>query len=358
MRMRERTRGIRGLAVAAVLVAVAAPVAPATAQTGSRHVLDGRDVAVYNLAGKVVVRGTKEAATVVVVSPGGPDAGRISIESGVIDGRPTLRTVFFDDRIIYPALGRGSSTFIQVREDGTFGSDRSRGRRVRVSGSGSGLEGWADLEVALAAGSSLRIFVGGGAITVTDVEGDLRLDTHNGPVTAQGVTGHLIIDTGSGAVDVTTVQGDVEVDTGSGAVTLNALRSGRIMVDTGSGRVTGGDLQADRLEVDTGSGRIGLSSVSAGVLRLDTGSGTVDLDLISNVRSLVIDTGSGGVVLSVPSVIDAELEIDVGSGGITVDIPIEYRKKSRSYVFGLLGSGEGRISIDTGSGSVRIVRRR
>ena len=356
--MQERTRGVRGLVAAVVLVALAAPASVVSAQTASRHVLDGRAVTVYNLAGKVVVRGTEAAATVVVVSPGGPDAGRISIESGIIDGQPTLRAVFPDDRVNYPAHGRGSSTYIRVREDGTFGSDSGRGRRVRVSGSGSGLEGWADLEVGLAKGASLRVFVGGGAITVTDVEGDLRLDTHIGPVTAQRVVGRLVVDTGSGAVDVTTVQGDVEVDTGSGAVTLNALRSGRIVVDTGSGRVTGGDLQADRLEVDTGSGRIGLSSVSAGTLRLDTGSGTVDLDLISNVRSLVIDTGSGGVVLSVPSVIDAELEIDIGSGGITIDVPIEYRKKSRSYVFGLLGSGEGRISIDTGSGSVKVVRRR
>jgi len=105
-----------------------------------------------------------------------------------------------------------------------------------------------------------------------------------------------------------------------------------------------------------GVGQIDAENI-AGEFRLDTGSGSVELDLISDVRSLEIDTGSGGVTVRIPSSLGADLEIDVGSGRITVDVPIDYAKRDRTYVRGQIGDGNGRIYIDTGSGSVRIYRR-
>lgn len=353
--MMFRTRGVC-LFVLALVLGLTGTVS--SAQEGSRHVLDGREVAVYNLAGHLVIRGGEGTSTAVVVRREGPDASRIEIESGPLDDVPTLRVIFPEDRVVYPALGRGSNTYVRVRDDGTFGGGLSLGRRVRLSGSGSGLEAWADLEVTLAAGTSLRAYLAGGEVMVENVEGDIRVDTNMGDVTVDTVRGHLVVDTGSGSVDVTAVQGDVDVDTGSGSVTLKGIRGDRLRVDTGSGKVVGADIQVARLEADTGSGRIDLREVVGLVLRLDTGSGGVDLDLLSAVQSLVIDTGSGGVTLSLTESVNAELEIDVGSGSITVDVPLEYRKKSRSYVLGMIGSGEGSILIDTGSGSVRVVRRR
>ena len=78
------------------------------------------------------------------------------------------------------------------------------------------------------------------------------------------------------------------------------------------------------------------------------------LRLLKNVLLDPQDTGSGGVTVRVPRSLGAEVEIDTGSGGINVDVPFDYRRKDRSYVRGTIGDGEGRIYIDTGSGSVRI----
>jgi hypothetical protein len=354
MHMSFRTRGV-GLFI--LVLALGTSGAVATAQEESRHVLEGREVAVYNLAGHLVIHGG-EGTTAVIVRREGPDSARLEIESGRLDDRPTLRVIFPDDRVVYPALGRGSSTYVQVRDDGTFGGGLSRGHRVHLSGSGSGLEAWADLEVSLAAGTSLRAYLAGGEVTVENVAGDIRVDTNMGGVTASKVRGYLLVDTGSGSVDVTDVEGEVDIDTGSGNVTLSRIRGERVRVDTGSGKVVGADIQVTHLEADTGSGRIDLREVTGEVLRLDTGSGAVALDLLSAVRSLVIDTGSGGVTLGLSEAVNAELEIDIGSGSITVDVPMKIRKKSRSYVLGMIGEGEGNIYIDTGSGSVRVVRRR
>jgi len=113
-------------------------------------------------------------------------------------------------------------------------------------------------------------------------------------------------------------------------------------------------VQARRLVIDTGSGGINIDRMQAEDIVLDTGSGSVTVGLLADVRRMIVDTGSGGVTVQVPRTINAELEIDVGSGGINVDLPIDYHKRGRSYVLGTIGSGDGRIYIDTGSGSVRI----
>jgi len=68
----------------------------------------------------------------------------------------------------------------------------------------------------------------------------------------------------------------------------------------------------------------------------------------------VIDTGSGGVTVRVPRDLNANVEIDTGSGGINIDVPIDYQRRERDYIRGTIGRGNGRIYIDTGSGSVRI----
>ena len=55
---------------------------------------------------------------------------------------------------------------------------------------------------------------------------------------------------------------------------------------------------------------------------MDTGSGSVRLELTKVPRRTTIDTGSGGVTLTLPAGANAELDIDTGSGGISSDFPV------------------------------------
>jgi len=87
--------------------------------------------------------------------------------------------------------------------------------------------------------------------------------------------------------------------------------------------------------------------------RFDTGSGGVDLGLLSDVEDISIDTGSGGVRIGVPEALGAEVVVETGSGGIDVDVPHESYRHKRDYFRGKFGDGDGRISIETGSGGVR-----
>ena len=325
----------------------------ASAQTPDRYSIPGDAVAVYNLAGTVMIERGTGANVVIEVMRGGRDGARLEVERLEVDGRPALVVRYPDDDVVYDGRG-GGTTSINVRRDGTFGSGRG-GDRVTIRRSGRGMHAHADLRIRVPAGRAVDLRLGVGAVAADDVDGGLDIDVHSAAVRTRGTKGRLRIDTGSGSVVVNEAEGDdILIDTGSGSVEVNGVRAGRLTVDTGSGRVIGSGIAASDLNVDTGSGSIRLADVSARDIVLDTGSGRVDLGLVTHVERLLIDTGSGGVRLAVPEDLNASLEIDSGSGGIDIDLPVRITRRDRTSLTGTLGSGGGHIEIDTGSGSVSI----
>lgn len=331
------------------------PVTGAQAQEAFR--VSGNEVAIYNLAGEAHITVGSGSEVVVRVTRGGGDAERLDIETGEVGGRETLRIIYPDDQIVYDRMSRRSQTQIRVRDDGTFGDGRRRGgERVEIRGSGRGLDAWADLEIEVPRGTEFSLYLGVGEIVAENLDGEVRLDTSAGAVIASAMSGSLVVDTGSGSVEVHGMDGELSVDTGSGSVIVDDVVGRMLMVDTGSGGVEGTNLSADNVNIDTGSGRITLDEVRSAELTLDTGSGSISVDLLTDVDMLEIDTGSGSVTVTVPEGLGAEVEIETGSGGIDLDFPVQIRRASRDHVVGTIGDGRGEIHIDTGSGSVRLIR--
>lgn len=316
--------------------------------------VSGTDVAIYNLVGEVEVVGGSGSQVTVEVMRGGADASELSVEVDQIDGRETLRVIYPSDRVVYEGRNWRGNTELRVQDDGTFGG-RGRGNEVRVSSSGRGLEAWADLRITVPAGRELAVYIAVGEIKATDVESDLRLDTHSGAVSARGVSGNLLVDTGSGSVVVEDVNGAVSVDTGSGSVEVNNVRGGEVSIDTGSGGVSGADITAGTVRVDTGSGGVDLTRVGSADVYIDTGSGSVEVEVTRDIDQLEVDTGSGSVTVRMPANTGASVEVETGSGGIDVDLPLRIQSVRRDYLRGEIGDGDGRIVIDTGSGSIRLL---
>ncbi len=345
----SRTPRLVPAAVAACALLLSAP---AAAQ--QRYSLSGREVVLYNVAGELRVERGSGPDVEVEVTAGGRDAGRLSVAVDDIDGRRTLRVIYPDDEVSYEGSGWGGNTTIRVRDDGTFGRE---GRRVRIHRRGGGLEAHADLRVLVPEGKRVALFLGVGGAEANDVTSDLLFNVSASSVHVRGLRGALLIDTGSGGVEVADVEGDVGVDTGSGGVTLTGVHGRTVKLDTGSGTVRLSDVRADDLNVDTGSGGIRAAGVSAPKLKFDTGSGSITAELLADVDDAVFSTGSGGVRLTIPEALGARLDVGTGSGGINVDVPVRITHKERSELHGLLGDGQGRLYVDTGSGSVSIRRR-
>ncbi|MFQ5690594.1 MAG: DUF4097 domain-containing protein [Gemmatimonadota bacterium] len=335
-------------------VALALAVAPLTAgaQQTEHHVLRGDRVAIHNLAGEVRLEAGSGPDVVVRITRGGADAARLSIRSGSIGGAETLRVLYPDDDVVYAAL-RGGRTTLSVSGDGTLGRG---GRRVTIRGSGRGLHAHADLTIAIPAGKRVALHHGVGRIRVDGVSADLFVDAASAGIASKGTRGTLDLDTGSGSVKIEGAHGNLRVDTGSGAVTVEGVQGDRVLLDTGSGRVSGSNIDAAEVNVDTGSGSIDLAAVRADEVRLDTGSGGVRLELLSDIRLLDVDTGSGSVTVSIPDQLGAAIEMETGSGSIRFDIPIQVSRVERDHLIGRIGDGRGKIRIETGSGGIHLTR--
>lgn len=325
---------------------------------------DAKELAVDNVIGEITIRGGSGDQFVVTAHVRGDDArdGLIAFETQ--DGSKSSLHVAFpldeETRYVYPPLGRHSNVSFQVRDGVESRSwikkvfNSLDGDRIRVSGKGSGLELWVDLEIEVPAGRSLTMKNGVGRVEATNVEGDLVLDTSSGAVQAGSITGNLLVDTGSGSVEVSDVAGKVILDTGSGSVVVSDIR-GDLGVDTGSGSVKVTGLRGD-LNIDTGSGEVVARRIESDSALVDTGSGSVVLELDRmGSGDFVIDTGSGSVELVLPNDASAKIVADTGSGGVRNHVMgATIRHQERDELSMVLGDGEANVKLDTGSGSVEI----
>jgi hypothetical protein len=334
------------------LLALGAGAGLPSARSGERYTLAGPSLAVYDLAGEVVIEPAANGDLAVLVSRGGADAARLQIESGPIAGVATLRVVFPDSRVVYREPGSWGDR-IQVGDDGRFGdeaaSHSAAGRHsVLVSGRGPGLEAHADLRIRVPAGRRFALYLGAGRATVTNVDGDLCVSVASAAVTTEHTRGDLRIDSGSGELRVRDARGNVALDTGSGGALVRGLRGERLRLDTGSGGVQVIDAEVGSLVADTGSGSVEITDVRSPEMSLDSGSGSMRLSLLS---------GSGDVTLGVPGDLGAAFDIETGSGGVRIQAPHTIESRDEDHVRGRFGDGRGRIHIESGSGGVRILPR-
>jgi lia operon protein LiaG len=91
-------------------------------------------------------------------------------------------------------------------------------------------------------------------------------------------------------------------------------------------------------------------------LHLETGSGGSEIELLGPVQDVSIEAGSGGVTLRLPASTGATVDIETGSGGIQSDFEVKVQRMERRALHGTMGDGRGRIRIEAGSGTVRLLK--
>ncbi len=143
----------------------------------------------------------------------------------------------------------------------------------------------------------------------------------------------------------------LNASTGSGDQTIGSV-DGAIRARTGSGDIrierTGGALDAQ-----TGSGSIRVASVG-GEIRAQTGSGNVQVAQIVR-ADVTVQTGSGDVILQLPSEAAYSLDATTGSGSISTAQPITMQgRMRRNHVQGTVRGGGNIVRVRTGSGSIDI----
>jgi hypothetical protein len=96
--------------------------------------------------------------------------------------------------------------------------------------------------------------------------------------------------------------------------------------------------------------------VNAPHVSVDAGSGATDLEFLGLVDQLSVDAGSGPVTLRLPAAQGADVDIETGSGGIESDFAVQTSRVERNRLRGRIGDGHARISIEAGSGRIRLLK--
>lgn len=265
---------------------------------------------------------------------------------------------------VYP-VDRYSRLRYGAAEGGFFsGSTQTRvdGRKVRISmgRKGDGLPLWVDFHLRVPAGvdCSLRNLVGD--VKLEGLHGDVKLDCASAEVDVDRHDGRLLVDSGSGDIRVVDMRGALTLDTGSGDIKVENLE-GDFSGDTGSGDILLRQARGEAFHADTGSGDVILKDAAYPQMGIDTGSGDVEVaSLLAELRRWQVDTGSGDVVFSLPALgASFRLEVDTSNGDVQCafdsrDVQL-HRGKIRSLT---VGTGEGLIIVDTGSGDISLLQRK
>jgi len=348
-------------ALAVAVLAVAVPTGPALQAAGIEHSqsFSSDRLTVRNLIGEIRVEGHGGSNFEVVVNVAGRDAGEGLIRMKAGDDQLDIVFPAAQGDYVYPRLGRSNSEF-NMKSGGNlaelFYGDTGIDR-VKVRGSGQGLELWADVTVRVPSGGTLEVVHGVGELFANDVDGDLELATRSGNVTVDRTRGELSVATGSGDVGLSQIESEqVEIATGSGNIKVQESRGEEFELASGSGEILLSALQARSIEVGTGSGDITAKGVDAEEIEMGTGSGDVTLDLDQMGRGeYEVGTGSGDIELTVAGGVSADVHAETSGGEIVVDLSgAEFSKQEKDEVRLTVGGGDARVELGSGNGDIRI----
>ena len=289
-----------GLALALIAGLAVNPSWAANEQQRRIDAVSRGSVSISNTAGSIEVLGWDESA-VDVAADLGWDAGELIVER---DGDHVLINVESDDR-----RGRDISSELVIR--------LPEGSDVDVNGVS------ADIELGGVHGD-LRLHTVSGDIAAEVFDGDLDIETVSGDLEIQG-HGHEI------RTRVSTTSGDINASGLAGAVDASAV----------SGSIEIGDGRFEQVAASTVNGKLelGIELAEDGRVDLETINGRVDIDFSGDVN--------------------ARFDIETFNGGITNCFGPEARSdgfmRGRDLKF-TEGNGDGRVTVRTLNGAVRICR--
>jgi DUF4097 and DUF4098 domain-containing protein YvlB len=354
--MGHRNRILFRILIASLSLAVGLA---AMAGIESTQTISANKLTVHNLIGEIEIESHSGSDFEVTVNIQGDDATRDNVDVVISSGSSAEMEIRFpldeSRSYVYPRIS-GRTSF-SVDENAGWLSQLLGSKQIKVRGSGSGLEIWADITIRVPDGKKLIVDHGVGEIAAEGISGDFNLSTRSGSIEASDISGSLVLDTGSGSVRATDIDGPLVVDTGSGSVAVSHVNGPSVSIDTGSGSVKITDVDSASVMVDTGSGGVTARSIATDEMSIDTGSGSViaELDRMGH-GSFDIDTGSGSIDLQLPADASADIEADTGSGGVRLALTgaVRIRHEDDDSAELTLGGGDADVRLDAGSGSIRI----
>jgi hypothetical protein len=130
----------------------------------------------------------------------------------------------------------------------------------------------------------------------------------------------------------------------------------RFVGRTVNGEINGESLQAD-VEAHTVNGSVKVTTTGSAVANTVNGSVNVTMGRADWPNDADFKTVNGGITLTLPSVLDAELRADTLNGSIASDFPITVTGElTPRRLHGRIGNGGHDLHLSTVNGSIRLIR--
>jgi DUF4097 and DUF4098 domain-containing protein YvlB len=168
----------------------------------------------------------------------------------------------------------------------------------------------------------------------------IALEGQSGSITLSNATGVVRINNPYGIIDLKDIRGNVEVQSKSSNIRATGV-TGDWSSTTEYSQVTLRDLSAKRVSVSNSSSPI-------------------DITLKTAPTDVEIRNEYGPVTLSMPPGFSGEVDINVTYARIETNLPLAKTKSfdgGGGYAIGKIGTGNGKLSIETKSGNVKVMQR-
>lgn len=157
------------------------------------------------------------------------------------------------------------------------------------------------LDVILPNQTNLKLTTHNGAVKIANITGDINGTTHNGKVTAEKICGTTKLKTHNGSIVCEEISGETQLRTHNGCVKLSYREAA---------------------------------------------------PAVCNISAV---THNGGINFTAPPNFSAEVDVSTHNGSIKTDLPITVvGKVGKSKLTGTIGTGEGKLHLETHNGSIKI----
>ncbi len=212
-----------------------------------------------------------------------------------------------------------------------------------------------------ATSGEIRVFYVNGIFNLSATSGDIETIGIDGEFFSSATSGNIQLKDIKGKTSLEGTSSDIEVKNLKGELSINCT-SGSVVIEEIQGSLkcsqTSGDLEVKGLSGDLSaistSGDLWIEQ-NQGSLDLNTTSGDIEAKTqISSAKNYYLKTTSGDIDLYISRGAQANLKIETTSGEISLNIPMVLKNATRNSLSGILGTGGGKIEVQTISGDINI----
>jgi DUF4097 and DUF4098 domain-containing protein YvlB len=194
------------------------------------------------------------------------------------------------------------------------------------------------------------LHTGGGAIQVTDISGNIKVNTAGGKLKFTRVHGSTDGRTSGGAVSLTDCEGEIKIESAGGKIVASGGK-GSLDAQTAGGQMAIRDF-AGRVDIESSGGQLILNQI-AGPISARTAGGQINAN-ISAPTDIKLETAAGAITVGIPTSGGFNVDAQSGIGDITTDLPVNGGRKDRDTLTGSIYGGGKSLFLRTSAGSIRL----